>query len=510
MSFARKFFTVSGLTIASRILGVVRESILVHFLGASLEMDAFTTAFKFPSFFRKFFAEGGFQSIFIPYYTDFIVANKMKGAKYFSSRILTIIFWIILFLTLIIVIFAKHFTILMAPGFVGEPEKLELATRFTQIISPSIAFVSLSTIYSGILLSRKKFFLFSLAPIFVNIILITTLVVGQDLLNAGYRISIGVLLAGIFQFFYMYTCVKAQRFPSPRLSRVHVTPKVKEFTKKLIPVLAGAGVTQVNVLVGSLFASFLPTGCITYLYCADRFVQLPLALFGISIGIILLPEIAEAVSRNQTHELKEIQNKSLLFTLRLSCPAVISLFALAYYMIAFLYGHGKFDERAVINTANVVKIAALGIPAYIIAKVMSSVFIAQKDSKTPVIAAIVSIFANMVFSILLMRPLQEIGLAISNALAGFVNVYILCRKSKGWFSFDRTVLLDILKILAASVVSFLAIIGIDHIINLELENFIGEMIHIIVGGFTCVVSYVLALFISKDKEVLRFIKKTKS
>ena len=143
MGLFRKFLTVSGLTIASRVFGVVREAVMVHFLGASVEMDAFTTAFKFPSFFRRFFAEGGFQSIFVPYYTDYVLHSKYNGAKYFSSRIFTLIFWVMLVICIVVFIFAREFTLLMAPGFINYPEKLALTIEFTRIIFPSIAFISL-------------------------------------------------------------------------------------------------------------------------------------------------------------------------------------------------------------------------------------------------------------------------------------------------------------------------------------------------------------------------------
>lgn len=508
MGIARKFFTISGLTIVSRIFGVIRETLLVHFLGASIEMDAFTTAFKFPGFFRRFFAEGGFQSIFVPYYTDFVSLEKFKGARYFSSRVFSLIFWIMLAITILVHIFAREFTILMAPGFASDPEKLALATEFTRTIFPSIAFVSLSTVYSSILVSRQKFFPFAMAPIFVNVILIASLFICQDQLTAGRRISYGVLAAGIFQFIYMFICVKYNRLPSPKLSSIKMSHRVKSFLKKMIPVLAGAGVAQINILVGSFFASFLPTGCITYIYCADRFVQLPLALFGISMGIVLLPEIAERIAKKEASNIKDIQNKSFLFTLRLTLPSVVGLITMSQCMISLLYGHGKFDQVAVQNTANVLKVAACGLPAFVISKIMSSVLFAQKDTKTPVTAAIMSIVSNIVFSFILIRPFGSIGIAAATSLAGYINVWVMCRKSDGWFKFDKSMAIDFLKIMVSSIATLAAILLLQFQFKTNGSK-LQELMHL---GNICVIvsiTYVIMLYVLKDRAVISCVNKIK-
>ena len=508
MGIARKFFTISGLTIVSRLFGVAREALLVHFLGASIEMDAFTTAFKFPSFFRKFFAEGGFQSIFVPYYTDFVSLDKFKGARYFSSRIFSLIFWIMLAISILVHIFAKEFTVLMAPGFVSTPEKLALATEFTRIIFPSVAFVSLSTVYSGILVSRQKFFPFAMAPILVNVILVASLIIGQDLLTAGRRISYGVLAAGIFQFLYMFACVKFHRYPSPKLSSIKRSPRVRTFLKKMIPVLAGAGVAQINIFIGTFFASFLPTGCITYLHCADRFVQLPLALFGISMGIVLLPEIAERITLKKAEGIRDIQNRSFLFTLRLTLPSVVALITMSYCMISLLYGHGKFDQGAVQNTANVLKAAACGLPAFVVSKIMSSVLFAQKDTKTPVYAAVISIIANVILSFMLIIPFGVIGIAVSSSLAGYVNVFVMCRRSNGWFKFDKSMVVDFLKILGASLIVLLIIL----VAQANFETAGSKVRELFFLGITAVIVcsiYGIALYLLKDYAARSCVKKIK-
>ncbi|MBQ9335349.1 MAG: murein biosynthesis integral membrane protein MurJ [Alphaproteobacteria bacterium] len=506
MGLFQKFLTVSGLTIASRVFGVVREAVMVHFLGASVEMDAFTTAFKFPSFFRRFFAEGGFQSIFVPYYTDYVLHSKYNGAKYFSSRIFTLIFWVMLVLCVVVFVFAQEFTLLMAPGFINYPEKLSLTSEFTRIIFPSIAFISLSTVYSGILVSRQKFFIFSLAPIFVNIILVGSLFVCQDSISAGRRISYGTLISGIFLLVYMFACVKLLKLPSPRLASVKRSPRIKTFLRKLIPVLAGAGVVQINILVGTVFASFLSTGAITYLYCADRFVQLPLALFGISMGTILLPEIADKIAKQNLDEIQDIQNKSFLFILQMTIPAVVLLIVLAEWMVSLLYGHGKFDYESVISTASVVKISALGLPAFVFSKVLSSILFAQKDTTTTVLATTVSIISNIIFSIMLIKPLGVLGIAISSSLSGYVALLVLYKKSHICFLNNKRLLSISFKILLASGCAFVACSVLKNIIG-DPHTKIQELFCIIIIFISGIFVHLASLFVMKDKATIAVVKK---
>lgn len=510
MGLVRNFLTMNGLTLVSRFLGMIREVLLLHFMGASVEMDAYTTAFKFPSFFRRFFAEGGFQSIFVPYYTDYMSFSKFKGAKYFSSRIFTLMFWIMLLISIIVFVFAKEFTILMAPGFASDPEKLALTTEFTRIIFPSVAFISLSTVYSGILVSQHKFFIFSLAPIFVNMILIGSLFVFQDLVSAGRRYSYGTLVAGMFMFLYMFLCVKYQNFPSPRFSTIRKSPKVKMFLKKMLPVLVGAGVAQINVLAGTFFASFLETGCITCLACADRFVQLPLSLFGVTIGTILLSEIASKVTKKQDNDIREIQSQSFLFTMRLTLPSVIGFISMSYLMISLLYGHGKFDQHAIDLTSSILKVTACGLPALVLSKIMSSILFAYKDTKTPVIAAIVSISVNVTLSVALINPLGIIGVALSSAIAAYVNVYVMCRKTYGCFSITKTVLIDFLKIIIASALLLgimLLIVGLQpEVQRTKIQEFLLVLFMIIIGG----AMYISTLYFLKDQVVVRMVYKIKS
>jgi putative peptidoglycan lipid II flippase len=200
VAIIHRFFTVSGLTAVSRILGVAREALVSHILGASASMDALLIAYKFPNFFKKFFADGGFQSIFVPYYTDFVAINKNKGAGYFVSRVFTITFYVSLVLTTIVVIFAEEFVLLMASGFADDPDKLSLSADLTRIVFPSVVFIAACSVCSGLLIARKKFFFFAFQPILSNSVLIGILLMCDDVVPTVHYVATGYLIATISQF----------------------------------------------------------------------------------------------------------------------------------------------------------------------------------------------------------------------------------------------------------------------------------------------------------------------
>jgi putative peptidoglycan lipid II flippase len=463
-------------------------------------MDAFSAAFKFPTFFRRLFAEGGMQSIFVPFFNDYYAIGKIRGASYFVSRLFTLVFWTMFIFTALVCVFAKQFVILMVPGFAQSPDKLAFATEFTRIIFPSVWFVAISTIYSSILIARKKLQRYALAPILVNFILIVSLFMGVDSIAAGRRISYGILLSGIFILFYMRAQVSRSGLPMPKLSSIKLTAGTRLFLKKLAPVLVTAGVMQINIFVGTVVASFCPTGCITYIYCADRFVQLPLAMFGIAMGLVLLPEISEALATKKLDAVRDVQSKAVTFTLRLTLPSVVGLVILAYYLISIVYGHGRFTETAVLSTTRILQIVSIGLPANVLVKIMTSVLVAQKDSKTPVIAATTSIVANTVISVILAIPLQEIGIAIATSISGIVNAYWLLRKAEMRALFNRCLIIDFVKILGASMVMSAVMLCMSCI--LEFNGITSEILFVLLSSIIGIVAYCASLILLKDPVAL--------
>lgn len=517
MILLKKFLTVSGMTLISRILGVIREMILSIYLGASLEMDTCLVAMKFPKFFRKCFSEEGLNSVLVPSLAELEVKKKNKFAQLFSSEVFSIVCYVSLIITILVVIFAKYFVLLMAPGFADDPEKLSLTIEFTRIMFPSVLFLALAAIYSGILISNRKFGLYTISPLIVNITLIVSILIAKNGLHPGRGLAYGVLAAAITQFIYLYIILKSKHLTTPSFTIPKLTKSVKHFFKKLAPVIASAGVAQINVFIDSFFSSYLFTGCITYLYFADRLNQLPLSLFGISMSIILLPEISRIVAKknaeqlsNDDEEMKSICRDSILFTLRLTFPVVIIMSTLSYNFIDIIYGYGKFTKFDVSNTATVLSIMSLGLPAYVLSKILSAIFFAQKNTKTPIKAAMVAIFSNLILNTLLMKKFQFAGIAVATMISGYLQMLVLSKYLGKTNVFNKQFILQISKILIATVVIYFTILLSRHCIIIQNTNeTINNILVLTIYTFIGIVVYLLILYILKDQAVCNIIHRHK-
>ena len=513
MQLLRKFLTVSGMTLASRILGVIREMILSVYLGASLEMDTCLVAMKFPKFFRKVFSEEGLNSVLVPSLAELEVRNKNKFSKLFSSEIFSIVCYSSIIITILVVIFTKYFVLLMAPGFADEPEKLSLTIDFTRIMFPSIIFLALAAIYSGILISNRKFGWYTISPLIINLTLITSILISRNSLHPGSGFAFGLLAATVIQFLYFYIVIKHNNLTLPQFTLPKLTKSTKQFFKKLAPVIASAGVAQINVFIDSFFSSYLFTGCITYLYFADRLNQLPLSLFGISMSIVLLPEISRISankSNNNKEEIKTICSDSILFTLRLTLPVVIIIAMLSYYIIDLIYGYGKFTKFDVSNTATVLSIVSLGLPAYVLSKILAAIFFAQKNTTAPIMAAMAAICSNLILNALLMRKFQFAGIAIATTISGYLQMLILIKYLGKTNIFNKQLVLQIGKILLATISSYIILLLSRHYIIIQNNNeTLNNILVLTVYSSIGLIVYVTMLVLLKDKAVCKLLKMCK-
>ncbi|MBR1944468.1 MAG: murein biosynthesis integral membrane protein MurJ [Alphaproteobacteria bacterium] len=514
MIFLKKFLTVSGMTLLSRILGVVREMILSIYLGASVEMDTCLVAMKFPKFFKKCFSEEGLHSVFVPSLAGLEVQNKKKFAKLFSSEVFSIICYISIIVTTLVVIFAKYFVIFMAPGFANDPEKLSLTIEFTRIMFPSVIFLSLQAIYGGVLVSNQRFGLYTVSPLIMNVVLITAILLSKNGLHPGRGLAYGVLSATIIQYLYLYSILKKNKLTTPHFVIPKLTNSVKQFFKKLAPVIASAGVAQINVFIDSFFSSYLFTGCITYLYFADRLNQFPLSIFGISMSIVLLPEISRIMAKKNTdnndQEIQNICKESILFTLRLTLPVVVVIASLSYYFIDVIYGYGKFTKFDVSNTATVLSIMSLGLPAYVLSKILSAIFFAQKNTKAPIRAAIAAICSNLILNALLMKKFQFAGIAIATMISGYLQMFILSKHLGKADIFNRQFVTQISKIFLSTLLVHLAVILSKHYIIINHSNtIINNLLILATYSSIGLIVYTFSLYLLKDKAVIDILNKIK-
>ena len=452
MNLVKSTGTFGFYTIISRLLGYLRDVLIAIFLGTSFIADVFFVAFRIPNTFRRLFAEGTFNAAFVPSYTSESVISKSKSSR-FANQIFNLLFLILLFITLIVEIFMPAFVSLIAPGFVENSKKIELAIDLTRITFPFLMFVSLSSFFSAILNSHNKFAAASAAPIILNLILIGILLFAKYLDDdIIYYLSYGVSIAGFLQLAFLYKFVK--KYYSVEFDfKIKLNNKVKIFFKKLLPSIFSSGVTQINILVGTIIASF-QASAVSYLYYADRIYQINLAIAGIAIGVVILPQLSRHVFLKKKKKILQIQNKALELSMFLSLPAAVALSIGSEEIISALFGYGSFNEEAVSNSAKALFYFGLGLPAFALIKVFSTFFFANNDTKSPFYISLISVILNIFISVYYFASIGFIIIPIATSISSWFNSFILFifLKKKNLFEFNKIFIIRFCKIIIASII----------------------------------------------------------
>jgi len=409
-------------TLISRVLGYFRDILIAVFLGASIYADAFFIAFRLPNTFRRLFAEGVFNAAFIPSYAEENITSKANGKK-FADDVLNLLIIVLLGVIFLVEIFTPTVVYLIAPGFYGDPEKFNLAVELTRITFPFLFFVSISSLFSGILNSNNKFAAAAAAPIILNIFLILSLFISYFFkLNFELNLSYAVTIAGLFQLIFLIFFTKHYYKPSINF-KIKINSKIRFFFKKLLPSIFSSGVTQINILVGTIIASF-EAGAVSYLYYADRIYQINLAIAGIAIGTVALPELTKKIKIGNISEAMSIQNKSIELCLLLSVPASLGLVIASQQITSALFGYGSFLETDVISTAQALKYFGFGVPAFALIKVLSNFFFARDNTKIPFYISIFSVLLNIIISVTYFKELGFIIIPIATSIATWCAVII--------------------------------------------------------------------------------------
>ena len=450
MNLIKSTGTFGFYTIISRLLGYFRDILIAIFLGTSFLADVFFVAFRIPNTFRRLFAEGTFNAAFVPSYVSQLNKSKSKSNK-FANEVFNLLFASLLFLVLIAQIFMPAFVGLIAPGFVSDSEKIDLAIKLTRITFPFLMFVSLSSFFSAILNSHNRFAAASAAPIILNIVLIGILLFAKFLNDQLiYTLSYGVSIAGLLQLLFLYKFVS--KFYSISFTFIFkFTNEVNNFFKKLLPSIFSSGVTQINILVGTIIASF-QASAVSYLYYADRIYQINLAIAGIAIGIVILPQLSKYINLKNDKKILIIQNKALELSMFLSLPASVALLIGSDEIISALFGYGSFSEEAVLNSGKALYYFALGLPAFALIKVFSTFFFANHNTKTPFYISLVSVILNILISIYYFRSIGFIILPIATSIASWFNSIILFiyLKKENLFKFNDIFISRFFKIILAT------------------------------------------------------------
>lgn len=447
MNLSKALGTVGGLTLASRVLGLVRDSLFARFIGASFASDAFLIAFRLPNMFRALFAEGAFASAFIPMFNARVAESEKSGGPglptglAFAEQALAVLLPVLLVMTAILEVFAWPVTFALSGKFNGvSREQFEFAVHLSRIQIPYLLFISLVSLLGGILNSLNRFWVNAAAPILLNLTLIVALLGFHtaDPLETARNQSIAVSVSGLLQFLWLaWACRQAG--VSLKLRRPVLTPDVKKLLALTLPAAAGAGAVQINLVISTaLAASLLAHGSVTYIYMADRLNQLPLGLIGIGLGTVLLPTISRQLGGGDEAAALETQNRGLELALLLTLPATVALVICGEPIAAGLFGYGKYTPSDVHHTAEALAAFSIGLPSYILVKVLTPGFYARHDTKTPVRFAVISMLVNLAGNLALIVPLQHMGPPLATAVASTVNTWLLYAtlKKRGHFTVD--------------------------------------------------------------------------
>ncbi len=421
MNLVRSAATVGGTTLVSRVLGFIRDMMVAAAIGTGPIADAFFVAFRFPNMFRAIFAEGAFNSAFVPLFAKHLEGEGEEAARRFAEEAMSVLLAGLLVLTILVEIAMPWLMWLFAPGFGDDPQKHAWAVQFTRVNFPYLLFISLTALQTAVLNSLGRFFPGAAAPVMLNITMVLALfLVVPFATNPGLALSWGVTAAGMVQFVWLaISCHRARM--SLRLRMPRLTPDVRRLFVLAVPGVIAGGIGQVNLTVGTMIAS-LQAGAVSWLYYADRIYQLPLGVIGIAIGVVLLPDLSRRLRAGDHGGANWSLNRAIETSMLLTLPAAMALTIIPYEIIKVLFERGQFLDSDAHASALALLIYAIGLPAFVLNKVFSPAFFARENTSTPLRFALVSVSTNIVTSLALFPFFGFAGIACGTTIASWVNV----------------------------------------------------------------------------------------
>lgn len=459
----RRTGTVGGLTLISRIFGLVRDVAIAYAFGARETADAFFVAFRIPNLLRRFFAEGALTISFVPVFTDYLRKDR-EEARHVVSVSFTLLAVVLVGVVLIGVLAAPWIVKAIALGFTEDPEKYALTVRLTRIMFPYILFVSLAGLAMGVLNTLKHFAAPAAAPILLNVgIIAGALVLAQFIDPPVMGLAVGVLIGGLLQLgIHLPFMARYGMWPRLRLQWKH--PSIKKILPMMGASAYGAAVYQINVVVMTFLASFLAEGSVSWLWYADRVMEFPLGIFGISLATVLLPTMADHASDGNHELMRKTLNYGLRMSFFLTVPAMVGLIVLAEPIIRVLFQHGTFTAQSTTASAQALVFFALGLPFIAAVRVTTNAFFSIKDSRTPVRMANLSVVINIVAALLLMHPMAHNGLALALSIAALCNFafqVLAYRKKVGPIGLRRMIT-PLVRMATASVLMGAVVLALAH------------------------------------------------
>ncbi|MDH3979783.1 MAG: murein biosynthesis integral membrane protein MurJ [Gammaproteobacteria bacterium] len=429
---------VGGMTLISRVLGLLRDMVLARWFGADAGMDAFFVAFKIPNFLRRLFAEGAFSQAFVPVISEYRAQRTHAEVQQLANRVAGTLLGILSGITVLGVLASPVLVTIFAPGFLQrDPGQFELAAELLRLTFPYLLFVSLVAFAAGILNTYGRFAAASFVSVWLNVVLIGAAVLVSPLLDQPeIALAGGVFVAGVVQVLFLLPSLKRIGiFPRPRWGLRD--EGVRRIMKLMLPGILGSSVAQINLLFDTLIASFLVAGSVSWLYYSDRLVEFPLGVFAIALSTVILPSLSRSHANGSSEEFSRTLDWGLRLVLLIGIPATIGLFALARPMLATLFQYGDFSAGDVSMAGLSLMAYAVGLPGFMLIRVLAPAFYSRKDTRTPVRIAIIALITNMALNLLFVVPMVMLaikgphaGLALATSLAAWVNAALLYRALK--------------------------------------------------------------------------------
>ncbi|WP_210358094.1 MULTISPECIES: murein biosynthesis integral membrane protein MurJ [Sphingomonas] len=510
MNLAKALGSVGGMTLASRVLALVRDTLQATYVGASFASDAFFVAFRLPNMFRALFAEGAFSAAFIPLFNRKVAEGGGTPAGIdFAERALAVLFPVLLLFTAAMLLAAWPITWALSGGFDRQhptPEQFAFAVTLSRFTIPYLMLISLASLLGGILNSLHRFWVNAAAPILLNIAMVAALIFfhGGDPYATARAQAIAVTAGGGLQLAWLWwACRKAG--VSLKLRRPRIDDDVRQMLKLIVPAATGAGAAQINLAISTALAGhLLAAGSISAIYYADRLNQLPLGLIGIGLGTILLPVVSRLLSEGRDTEAMETQNRGLELALFLTLPATAAFVFAAEPIVRGLFQHGAFDARDTVRSAQALAAFSIGLPSYVLVKVLTPGFYARADTRTPVRLALYSVAINLVGNLILIPGLAhwdlgQIGPPLATALASTVNVaslYVVLAR-RGHFALDPAVRRKVPRLLLSSLLMGAALLLVTPLVDPYLTRSLpvrGAALAVLVGAGVAI--YAAACFVT--------------
>ncbi len=445
--------TVGGMTMVSRVLGYARDVVVASLFGATAGVDMFLFAFRIPNFLRRLFGEGAFSQAFVPVLSEYKATRSPEEVKNLVDHVSGNLAAIVFIVTVMGILLAPVLVLIFAPGYAGDATKHEMTTHMLRITFPYIFFISITALMGGILNTYKKFAIPAVTPVLLNLsIMGGAILLSPHTQDPHASLAWGVLIGGVAQLLFQIPFLKKMGM-LPRFWAYWFdwsNPGVKKILLLMGPAIIGASAMQINLLVDTIFASFLPSGSISWLYYSDRLLEFPIGIFGVAMATVVLPHLSEKYATQSVEGFSNSIDWALKWVLLVALPASLGLFLLAGPILSTLFQRQAFTAQDVFMSQQSLMALSVGLVAFISIKVLVSAFYARQDTKFPVKIAFVSIFSNAIFALIFMGPLKHAGLALASSLASFINVGILLfalirrghyQPQQGWLKYGLQLLM---------------------------------------------------------------------